>query len=476
MKGTSTAVLTIMLALGVVLGAIVPIVSLTGVVEASSCNPCTLGGTETDGALEVKIDDGNIGVNRYDGSLFVEQYYDFDSSDTAVYVGGTVYDIPGGGTADAGNDNLVVSDQYTTNGGDTVVTEYSDPGAGFTLAQRVTYSGTQQYFDMTWEVTNVDDNGGDLTSVRLLHGKDTYLAGGDNGEGFWNPGTNTIGVKKDVSGEENRLTLRGLTDPYNYQSDGFSSISNSMTEGALTGNVDTTDHDNGYAMEWRTSSVADGNTWTVNARESFTLSSVVVSPPSKQTLSGDTVDLTFDVQNTGSSDTTVSFTTSGPSGWSITTPSDRTINAGTTDQVTVTADPPDTVSAGDYDVTLTASPSSGSSDSGTGQVEVQETNDPPTASNDSTVTDEDSSVTVDVVSNDDDPDGDSLDVTSITDSPSHGTAQITGASNDQIQFDPGANKNGDVSITYEVSDGNGGTDTATLSTTVNDAPEVSSVT
>ncbi len=243
MKGTSTAVLTIVLVLGVVLGAIVPIVSLTGVVEASSCNPCTLGGTETDGALEIEIDDGNIGVNRYNGSSFGKQYYNFNSSDTAVYVDGTVYDIPGGGTADADNNNLAVSDQYTTNGGDTVVTEYSDPGAGFTLVQRVTYSGTQQYFDMTWEVTNVDDNGGDLTSVRLLTGKDTFLAGGDNGQGFWNSGTNTIGVKKDVSGEENRLTLRGLTDPYNYQSDDYSNIDSSMTDGALTGNVDTADHD-----------------------------------------------------------------------------------------------------------------------------------------------------------------------------------------------------------------------------------------
>jgi hypothetical protein len=461
---------------GLVVTGAVPVLSSAGGASAASC-PYTLGGTATDGALEIEVDcGGNIGVDRYDGSSFVEQYFSFDSSDTAVYVGGTVYDIPGGGTSDAGNNNLAVSDQYTTNGGDTVVTEYSDPGAGFTLVQRVTYSGTQQYFDLSWDVTNVNDGNGDLTGVRLLHGKDTYLAGGDSGEGFWNSGTNTIGVKKDVSGEENRLTLRGLTDPYNYQSDGYSSISSSMTNGELTGNVDTSFHDNGYAMEWRTSSIADGNTWTVNARESFTLSSVVVTPPSKQTLSGDTVDLTFDVQNTGSSDTSVSFTTSGPSGWSITTPSDRTINAGTTDQVTVTADPPDTVSAGDYDVTLTASPSSGSSDSGTGVVEVTDTNDPPTASDDSTVTDEDSSVTDDVVANDTDPDGDSLDVSSITNGPSHGTVQITGASNDQIQFDPGADESGDVSITYEVSDGNGGTDTATLSVTVNDAPEVSSVT
>jgi hypothetical protein len=100
----------------------------------------------------------------------------------------------------------------------------------------------------------------------------------------------------------------------------------------------------------------------------------------------------------------------------------------------------------------------------------------PTANDDTASTDEDTTVTVDVVSNDDDPDGDPLDVSAITNGPSHGTALITGASNDEIEFDPGTDRTSDVSITYEVSDGNGGTDTATLSITVNpvnDAPTAS---
>jgi PGF-pre-PGF domain-containing protein len=100
----------------------------------------------------------------------------------------------------------------------------------------------------------------------------------------------------------------------------------------------------------------------------------------------------------------------------------------------------------------------------------------PAASADSATTDEDTTVTVDVIENDSDPDGDSLNVTAITNVPSHGTARITGASDDEIQFDPGENATADVSITYEVNDGNGGTDTATLAvavTPVNDAPVAS---
>ncbi|MDQ2055515.1 Ig-like domain-containing protein [Halobellus sp. H-GB7] len=104
-----------------------------------------------------------------------------------------------------------------------------------------------------------------------------------------------------------------------------------------------------------------------------------------------------------------------------------------------------------------------------------ETNSAPSASDDSASTDEDTSVTVDVVSNDTDPDGDNLDVDTIVNLPSHGTAKITGSSSDKIEFTPGTDKNSDVDITYRVKDGNGGTDTATLSVTVNaidDAPTV----
>jgi CubicO group peptidase (beta-lactamase class C family)/PKD repeat protein len=102
-------------------------------------------------------------------------------------------------------------------------------------------------------------------------------------------------------------------------------------------------------------------------------------------------------------------------------------------------------------------------------VEVTGENDPPTASNDADSTTEDTSVTVDVVANDTDVDDahSQLDVTAITNGPSHGTAQITGASNDKIEFTPGPGATSDVQITYELNDDNGAMDTATLSVTVN---------
>lgn len=95
---------------------------------------------------------------------------------------------------------------------------------------------------------------------------------------------------------------------------------------------------------------------------------------------------------------------------------------------------------------------------------------PPVAQNDTATTDEDTPVTIDVLANDSDPDGDSLSIESVSD-PAHGNATIN--ADGTITYTPASNYNGNDSFSYTVSDGNGGTDTATVAVTinpVNDAP------
>jgi PKD repeat protein len=91
-------------------------------------------------------------------------------------------------------------------------------------------------------------------------------------------------------------------------------------------------------------------------------------------------------------------------------------------------------------------------------------NEAPTANNDSDSTNEDTAVDVAVLFNDSDPDGDALDVTTVG-NPSNGSTSING--NDTIRYVPDANYHGADSFTYSVSDGNGGSDSATVSMTVN---------
>ena len=88
-------------------------------------------------------------------------------------------------------------------------------------------------------------------------------------------------------------------------------------------------------------------------------------------------------------------------------------------------------------------------------------NDTPVTVNDTATTTEDTSVTIDVLSNDSDIDGDSLTITSA--SAEHGTVEIIDG---ELRYTPDADYNGADSISYTVSDGNGGTSSASVSVTV----------
>lgn len=89
----------------------------------------------------------------------------------------------------------------------------------------------------------------------------------------------------------------------------------------------------------------------------------------------------------------------------------------------------------------------------------------PVAKDDSATTRENRSVTVAVLRNDRDPDGDKLDVKSFT-KPKHGTVQRNGSGSNTLLYRPDRNFDGRDTFSYTVSDGNGGTDTARVRITV----------
>jgi hypothetical protein len=94
----------------------------------------------------------------------------------------------------------------------------------------------------------------------------------------------------------------------------------------------------------------------------------------------------------------------------------------------------------------------------------------PLAIDDIAATDEDTSVSIPVLANDSDPDGDPLAVSAIG-AASAGSVQLAGAS---VVYTPSANWFGVDAFTYTVTDGRGGSATATVSVTVravNDAPQ-----
>jgi len=130
---------------------------------------------------------------------------------------------------------------------------------------------------------------------------------------------------------------------------------------------------------------------------------------------------------------------------------------------------PDTNFHGVDMFTYVASDGNGGTATAMVTVAVAMVNDPPIAEDDTAVTNEDTLVSIAVLGNDTDPDGDSLVIESST-QPLHGATARSGTN---IIYTPAPNFNGADTFTYTIADGNGGTATATVSVTViavNDPP------
>jgi len=129
---------------------------------------------------------------------------------------------------------------------------------------------------------------------------------------------------------------------------------------------------------------------------------------------------------------------------------------------------PDYSGSDQFNYTITDN--NGGFDNATIYITVNPINDPPVANNDPVSVLEDSTNNqIDVLTNDNDPDGDSLSITNVT-IPIHGTTSHNAS---YVFYTPIANYTGSDQFSYTISDGNGGTDNATVYVTVggtNDPP------
>ncbi|WP_417520096.1 Ig-like domain-containing protein, partial [Minwuia sp.] len=117
----------------------------------------------------------------------------------------------------------------------------------------------------------------------------------------------------------------------------------------------------------------------------------------------------------------------------------------------------------DVFVTYTATDPDGAvSDIGTITIQISGNNDPVTANDDTATLEEDAFVVIDVLANDSDADGDNLTV--ISASALNGSVVI--GANGALTYTPDAGFTGADTISYAVTDGNGGTDAAEVAVTV----------
>ncbi|AEF55073.1 retention module-containing protein [Marinomonas posidonica] len=120
-------------------------------------------------------------------------------------------------------------------------------------------------------------------------------------------------------------------------------------------------------------------------------------------------------------------------------------------------------------IPVTVTDDQNATDTTTLTITVTGTNDAPVAEADTATTDEDTVITIDVLANDSDVDGDTLTITDASVPEEQGTVAIVDG---KLEFTPAENFNGEATISYEISDGTA-TDTADVTVSVeavNDGP------
>ncbi|MEI6180727.1 MAG: Ig-like domain-containing protein [Chloroflexales bacterium] len=315
----------------------------------------TLGGNPTESTLTVTVEDsGKMNVTRYVGGAWQNQIYVSGlkgaGKGSALLINGTHYTMgyfDKVGTAATVGSNTKVGNTITT----------VQTAGGTQIVQTTTYIPGNTYYSLQWEITNT--SGASLSDLRLFHGEDTFLQDGDQGAGWWAPSITSIGVRKVINSIEQRMSLQGITTPYAHESDLFSTVYVNGSNDALSNAIDqrpTTD--NGYALEWRQASLANGATWTINALESFTSSAagllMVIAPISTTCAVGVACDLTYTIVNT--------------SGGSISTPLRISSNQSWGETIVSPTSPASIAPSGSINVVVRVTPPVGTSSGTLGQL------------------------------------------------------------------------------------------------------------
>ncbi|EAQ11253.1 Hint domain-containing protein [Maritimibacter alkaliphilus HTCC2654] len=359
-----------------------------------------------------------------------------------------------------GNDSDPDGDTLTVIGG-------TDPANGTVTNNgdgTVTYTPNPGFVgEDTFTYTITDGNGGQDTATVTVCVTDPN--GGNQDPDAVNDTTNTFPdtavtvevLANDSDPDGDTLTIIGGTDP---------------TNGSVTDNGDGTityTPNTGFTgTDTFTYTVSDGNGGTDTA-------TVTVSVNDNG--GGNSVDAVDDSYNIDEDTTLIVDLTandSDPEGDDFSITSVGSATNGTTTlnpDGTVTYKPNDDFNGTDT-FTYTITDDQGATDTATVTINVGAVQDDPDAENDVELTDENTPVDIDVLANDSDPDGDTLNVLSYGQG-TNGT--VTGGGTGPLTYTPNSGFTGVDTFTYTITDGNGGQDTATVTVVVGDVDDNSVV-
>ncbi len=441
-----------------------------GSIGAPSCTDyaCSATVTYTPGlnyqgpdSFTFRVNDGTVNSNTSTVSITINSVND---DPDAVDDEATVAEDSGANTIDVRANDTDVDGTLTV----TAVTQGTHGSVAITNAGAdVSYTPAANYFGSDSFTYTIDDgNGGSDTatvSVTVTNVQDLPDAVDDEATVAEDSGANTINVRvNDTDVDEDTLTVTAVTQGTN----GSVAITNSGADVSYTPNA------NFFGNDSFTYTVSDGNGGFDTATVMVTVTNVQDAPDAVNDAATIAEDSGANTINVRVNDTdvdedtlTVTAVTQGINGAVAIT------NGGADVSYT-----PNANFFGNDSFTYTVSDGNGGFDTATVMVTVTNVQDAPDAVNDSATLAEDSGAnTINVRGNDVDVDGDTLTVTAVTQG-ANGSVAITNGGTD-VSYTPNANFFGSDSFTYTVSDGNGGSDTATVNitvTNVNDAPVLTS--
>ncbi len=412
------------------------------------------------------ISDGNGGTDTATVNITVTCVNDNptandDAATVAEDSGANAINVLANDTAapDSGETLTITAVTQGTNGSVAI----TGGGTGLTYTPNANYCGPDSF---TYTIS--DGNGGTDTatvSISVTCVNDNPTANDDAATVVEDSGANTINVLANDTfapdtGET--LTITAVTQGANG--------SVAITGGGTT--VDYTPNANYCGSDSFTYTISDGNGGTDTATVSISVTCVNDNPTANDDAATVAEDSGANAINVLANDTfapdtgetlTITAVTQGTNGSVVIT------GGGTTVDYT-----PNANYCGSDSFTYTISDNNGGTDTATVSISVTCVNDNPTANDDAATVVEDSGAnSINVLANDSfAPDaGETLTVTAVTQG-ANGSVAITGGGT-AVTYTPNANYCGPDSFTYTISDGNGGTDTATVSITVtcvNDAP------
>ena len=341
---------------------------------------------------------------------------------------------------DPDGDSLTVDTTTAASSGTVVV---SDDGKSVLYSPAGGFSGTD-----TFNYTVVDGNGGSATAIVTVQVTNTNVAPVANADTATTPQdtATTIDVlQNDSDPDGDPITISSATGAAN----GTTVIQNGAIVYTPANGFDGTDS---FSYQ-----IADDAGLTATAQVSVTVTDVNQTPVAVNDVAGTaentaiTVDVLLNDTDADGDSLTVSRAGSAANG----------STAIADNKITYT---PANDFSGQDQFTYQISDGRGGIASGTVVVTVSNVNRPPLAVNDAVSNEQDDDISIDVLTNDSDPDGDTLTVQSVG-QPANGAAVVS-ANGLRVVYGPDDGYFGVDRFTYTITDGNGATASATVTVTV----------